>query len=113
MHKTQIVTAQKEELSGELARSKEDLIVERDHANIATAAAEHARRIAEDQERRARRSEAEAVTASGAATESNGRLQQALDKECKRIIQLEDSIGSKPIPAPLKPFDPDRAARSR
>ena len=113
VHKTQIVTAQKEELSGELARSKEDLIVERDHANIATAAAEHARRIAEDQERRARRSEAEAVTASGAATESNGRLQQALDKECKRIIQLEDSIGSKPIPAPLKPFDPDRAARSR
>ncbi|TMQ13825.1 MAG: AAA family ATPase [Deltaproteobacteria bacterium] len=97
VQETQIVTAQKEEVSGELVKSKEDLIKERDTANANAVAAEHAQRLAESNERKAEKAENEAITAREATAQANRELQKQLDKERDRRIQLENSIGSKAI----------------
>jgi serine/threonine protein kinase len=108
--KTEVVTEQKKEVDIELGKSKEDLIKERDNANANALAADRAARRAEENERRATKSETDAVAAREATAQANRELQKALDKEHKRVIELQDSIGSKPItdlpPLPTKASPP-------
>jgi len=81
----------------ELNKSKEDLIKERDTANANALAAERAQRRAEENERLAQKSQKEAVAAQDETTKAYRELQKALDREHKRVVDLENAIGSKPI----------------
>jgi hypothetical protein len=94
---TAVITEQKAVVDVELNKSKEDLIKERDTANANALAAERAQRRAEDNERLAQKSQKEAVTAQDETTKAYRELQKALDREHKRVVDLENAIGSKPI----------------
>jgi hypothetical protein len=95
--KTEVVTKEVTQLTGVVEKSKEELIIERDNAKASALAAERAARRAEENERRATKSESDAVAAREATAQANRALQAALDNEHKRLVALQDSIGSKPI----------------
>jgi hypothetical protein len=101
--KTEVITEEKKVVDTQLTESKEDLIKERDTANANALAAERAARRAEDNERKAQKAEGDAVAAREDTAKANRELQKALDKEHARVRELEDAIGSKPIPD-LKKF---------
>jgi serine/threonine protein kinase len=94
---TQVVVEEKKKVDTELDKSKEDLIKERDTANASALDAERAKRRAEDNEKVATRAQKEALAAQDDTARANRELQKALDKEHKRVIELENAIGSKPI----------------
>jgi hypothetical protein len=94
---TAVITEQKAVVDTELNKSKEDLIKERDTANANALAAERAQRRAEENEKLATKSQREAVAAQDETTRAYRELQRALDKERKRVTDLENAIGSKPI----------------
>jgi eukaryotic-like serine/threonine-protein kinase len=94
---TQVVVEEKKKVDTELDKSKEDLIKERDTANASALDAERAKRRAEDNEKVATRAQKEALSAQDDTARANRELQKALDKEHKRVIELENAIGSKPI----------------
>ncbi len=93
----QVITEQKAVVDVELDKSKEDLIKERDTANANALEAERAKRRAEENEKIAQRAQKEALTAQDDTARANRELQKALDKEHKRVVELENAIGSKPI----------------
>jgi len=93
----QVITEQKAVVDVELNKSKEDLIKERDAAKESELEAQHAKRRAEDNEKIATRAQKEALSAQDDTARANRELQKALDKEHKRVIELENAIGSKPI----------------
>jgi eukaryotic-like serine/threonine-protein kinase len=95
--KTQVITEQKAVVDVELNKSKEDLIKERDAAKESELEAQHAKRRAEDNEKVAQRAQKEALSAQDETARANRELQKLLDKEHKRVIELENAIGSKPI----------------
>jgi hypothetical protein len=92
-----VITEQKAVVDVELNKSKEDLIKERDSANASALDAERAKRRAEENEKTATRAQKEAVVAQDETSKANRELQRLLDKEHKRVIELENAIGSKPI----------------
>jgi serine/threonine protein kinase len=94
---TKVVQEEKAVVDTELNKSKEDLIKERDIAQANALAAERAQRRAEDNEKIAQRSQKEAVVAQDDTARANQALQKALDREKKRVVELENTIGSKPI----------------
>jgi serine/threonine protein kinase len=94
---TQVVVEEKKKVDTELDKSKEDLIKERDTANASALDAERAKRRAEENEKVATRAQKEALTAQDDTARANRELQKALDREHKRVIELENAIGSKPI----------------
>jgi len=87
----------------ELNKSKEDLIKERDTATANALAAERAQRRAEANERTAQTAQKAALTAQDETARAYRELQKALDKEHQRVVDLENSLGSKPVPE-LNPF---------
>jgi serine/threonine protein kinase len=93
----QVITEQKAAVDSELDKSKEDLIRERDAATASAQLAQHAQLRAETNERLAEKAQSEAVAAKDDTTRANTELQRALDKERKRVSELEAAIGSKPI----------------
>ncbi|HEX3480331.1 MAG TPA: protein kinase [Kofleriaceae bacterium] len=93
----QVITEQKAVVDVELNKSKEDLIKERDAAKESELEAQHAKRRAEDNEKTAQRAQKEATSAQDETARANRELQRLYDKEHKRVIELENSIGSKPI----------------
>jgi serine/threonine protein kinase len=94
---TEVITQEKAVVDVELNKSKEDLIKERDTANGNALAAERAQKRAEENERLAQKSQKEAVAAQDETTKAYRELQKALDREHKRVVDLENAIGSKPI----------------
>ncbi|HEX3758105.1 MAG TPA: protein kinase [Kofleriaceae bacterium] len=93
----QVITQQKAVVDVALDKSKEDLIKERDTANANALDAERAKRRAEENEKIAKTSQKEAIAAQDDTARANRELQKALDKERKRVIELENAIGSKPL----------------
>jgi hypothetical protein len=82
----------------ELRQKNIQLTDERDRANDNATLAEKARTLAESNERKAKKAEEDALTARDESMRANRRLQEALDKERKRIEDLENQSGSKPVP---------------
>jgi hypothetical protein len=82
----------------ELRQKNIQLTDERDRANDNATLAEKARGLAESNERKAKKAEEDALTARDESMRANRRLQEALDKERKRIEDLENQSGSKPVP---------------
>jgi serine/threonine protein kinase len=81
----------------ELRKKNIALADERDRANDNATAAERARGVAETNEHKAKKSEDDAVSARNDAERLARELQRALDKEHKRVVDLENTIGSKPV----------------
>jgi len=100
---TAVITQQKQVVDSELDKSKEDLIKERDTATANALAAERAQRRAEANERTAQTAQKAALTAQDETARAYRELQKALDKEHQRVVELENSLGSKPVPE-LNPF---------
>ncbi len=82
----------------ELRQNNIQLTDERDRANDNATLADHARGLAETNERKAKKAEEDALGARDESMRANRRLQEALDKERKRIEDLENQSGSKPVP---------------
>ena len=101
------VAAQQSEavVQGELGESKEELkqknqalAEEAQRAKDAADAAERARRRAEDNEKVAEKAKKEAIAAQEDTARANRELQKAREKDRKRIEDLENISGSKPVP---------------
>jgi serine/threonine protein kinase len=105
IHETEVITDEKNAASGDLAKSLDELRQERDLASASVQRAERARQRAEDDERKAEKAKDDEVAARDATARAHRNLQEQLYKERQRLFELEKSIGSKPIPAPLKPFN--------
>ena len=82
----------------ELRQKNIQLTEERDRANDNATAAEKARSFAEANERKAKKAEEEAISAREATAQANRELQKALDRDRKRIEDLENQSGSKLSP---------------
>lgn len=94
---TAVLSEQKAVVDSELNKSKKDLIKERDTANVNAQAAKRAQRSAEESEQVAQRAQKEAIAAEDTAAHANRELQRLLDKEHRRVVELEAECESQTI----------------